>query len=113
VFHAALSLGLLAIVGPLDALAQTSSAWHMVQHMLFLVVISPLWVISQPLPQFAAGGGRLIAPLLRPLLRSLRYPLLIAYAHGFVILFWHMPEAYALALSHPWWHVAEHSLFLI
>ncbi|GAA3964962.1 cytochrome c oxidase assembly protein [Allohahella marinimesophila] len=112
-FHAAMLLSLLAVLGPLDTLAQDSTAWHMVQHMLFLVVIAPLWVLSRPLPQLAAAGGRLIARMAGPLLRCARHPMLIAYIHAFVIWFWHTPHFYRLALDDPWWHLTEHTLFLV
>ena len=112
-FHCAMLLNVLAVLGPLDTWAETSTAWHMVQHMLFLVVITPLWVLSRPLPQLVMGGGRVVIYLATPLLRCTRHPMLIAYLHAGVLWFWHLPYFYTLALENPWWHLTEHSLFLV
>lgn len=112
-FHLVFFLCVLTILGPLDDLAQTSSAAHMAQHMLMIVVIAPLWVLSQPLPQVSAGGGRSISLLWRPALRLTNYPMYAAYLHGAVIWLWHMPVFYMLAVDNPWWHGLEHAFFLL
>lgn len=112
-FQSAVVVCLLATLGPLDDLAETSTAVHMVQHMLFMVVIAPLWVLSKPLPQMVAGGGRWLLPVAAPLLRLARYPAWMACLHGLVIWFWHIPFFYLLALENPWWHIIEHAMFLV
>lgn len=112
-FHLAAILCGLAVLGPLDDWAKTSSAAHMTQHMLLMVVIAPLWVLSQPLAQIIAGSGRLWAWLWRPMLWLTRYPLTTAYIHGAIIWFWHMPYFYMLAVENVWWHALEHLFFLI
>lgn len=110
--HSAFVLCAVTILGPLDDLAKTSTAAHMVQHMLIIVVIAPLWVVSQPLPQLHAGGGRHLAVVWRPLMRLASRPLPAACVHGAVIWIWHMPTFYMLAVQNPWWHTIEHVLFL-
>lgn len=112
-FHAGTVLAFLAVVGPLDDWAETSTSAHMTQHMLFMGVIAPLWVISQPLARLVAGGGRWLIRCWTPLLRMTRHPLLMAYLHGLTIWFWHIPRFYQLALDNPWWHVVEHAMFLL
>lgn len=112
-FHLALLLCGFAVLGPLDDWAETSSAAHMTQHMLLMVVIAPLWVLSRPLAQVIAGSGHLWAWFWRPLLALTRQPLKAAYVHAAVIWFWHMPYFYILALENVWWHVIEHLLFLV
>lgn len=112
-FHTAALLCGLAVLGPLDDWAKTSSAAHMTQHMLLMVVIAPLWVLSRPLAQIIAGSGRLWAWLWRPMLRLTRYPLATAYIHGAVIWFWHMPYFYMVAVENVWWHAFEHICFLM
>ncbi|MAM87919.1 cytochrome c oxidase assembly protein [Allohahella sp. A8] len=112
-FHSAMVLSVLAVHGPLDGWAERSTSWHMVQHMLFMVVIAPLWVLARPLPQLVATGGRRLARTAEPLLKCARHPMLVAYAHAFIIWFWHTPYFYTLALENPWWHISEHGLFLI
>ncbi|MEX2334913.1 MAG: cytochrome c oxidase assembly protein, partial [Pseudohongiella sp.] len=112
-FHLTFLLCVLTILGPLDDLAQTSTAAHMAQHMLMIVVIAPLWVLSQPLPQVSAGGARSVSLLWQAALRLARYPMFAAYLHGAVIWIWHMPFFYMLAVDNPWWHGLEHAFFLL
>ena len=112
-FHLGTALALFAVVGPLDDWAETSTSAHMTQHMLFMGVVAPLWVISRPLARLVAGGGRWLVSCWRPLLRMTRHPVRMAYLHGLTSWFWHIPRFYQLALEDPWWHVLEHAMFLI
>lgn len=101
------------IFGPLDEWADTNTAAHMTQHMLMIVVIAPMWVLAQPLPQIATSTGHAILWFWRPFFRIVRYPLLAASLHGAVIWFWHAPKPYLLALHNSWWHIFEHMCFLL
>ncbi len=112
-FQAATVITALAIFGPLDEQAETSTAAHMVQHMLMMVVIAPLWVIARPLPQWHALAPGMAAAIFRPLIWCVRYPLLSAAIHGAFIWFWHLPRFYVLALENPWWHAIEHLCFIV
>jgi putative membrane protein len=112
-FHSGVLLAFLALLGPLDEWAKTSTAMHMIQHMVLMVVIPPLWVLSQPIPQLVAGGGKVAAMSTTLVLRMARHPLWAAYAHGVVIWFWHVPYFYMLAVENPWWHAVEHACFLV
>lgn len=111
-FHLGLILCAFAVLGPLDEWAETNEAAHMAQHMLFMTVIAPIWVIARPLPQLMAGTGRLFAPAWNAVLRLTRHPMICAYIHGFFIWFWHVPYYYVLALENPWWHIIEHACFI-
>lgn len=113
VFHGAMLLSLFAVAGPLDEWAETSTTAHMIQHMLFMVVIAPLWVLRRPLARLLAGGGRMLVTVWHPFRWLTRHPMLAAYLHGLTIWFWHMPRFYTLALANPWWHVVEHAMFLL
>lgn len=112
-FHFGLVLCALAVLGPLDEWAETNEAAHMTQHMLFMTIIAPIWVIARPLPQLLAGPGQAVAPLWNSMMRLTQYPMLCAYIHGFLIWFWHVPYFYVLALDNPWWHIIEHACFII
>ncbi len=101
------------IFGPLDEWAETSTAAHMTQHMSMMVIIAPLWVLSQPLPQLSVASGGLFVWLFLPLFRIVRYPMLAAAIHGVMIWLWHAPKPYVLALENPWWHVVEHACFIV
>src|SRR5690606_7500054 len=87
--HAAMLIAVFASFGPLDEWAETSSSWHMTQHMLFMLVIAPLWALARPFPQWRAVLGDLLRPIWQPLLRSARYPVALAMLHGSLIWIWH------------------------
>jgi len=112
-FHITALISVLTLLGPLDDWAKTSTAAHMVQHMLLIVVIAPLWVFCRPLPALAAVAGRKGAAVWNPLLRLTRHPMVCAYIHGVAIWFWHTPDFYMLAVDDPWWHAFEHACFLL
>lgn len=112
-FNVAAVIAVLALLGPLDDWAKTSTAMHMTQHMMLMVVIAPLWVLCRPLPQIIAGGGRPAATFWVPMLRLSSRPMWAAYLHGFMIWFWHLPYFYMLAVDNPWWHAIEHACFLV
>lgn len=112
-FHFACLLCALAVFGPLDLMAETSAAAHMMQHMLFIVVIAPLWVLGRPLPLWVAVGGKAVLVLWRPMFAVAQHPMLSAYLHAAVIWLWHTPVLYDLALMNPWWHAVEHLCFLL
>lgn len=111
-FHLTAMLALLVLVGPFDKWAATSAALHMVQHMLLMVVIAPLWVLARPLPQWRASVGGRARWLWIGALRAASMPLTMALIHGAMIWFWHAPRPYMLALDNPWWHALEHACFL-
>ncbi|RYJ63661.1 cytochrome c oxidase assembly protein [Pseudomonas songnenensis] len=111
-FHAAMLLMVFSVFGPIDDWAETSTAWHMTQHMLFIIVIAPLWALARPLPQWRGITGRFAQPLWTGILRAGRYPTVLALLHGAVIWIWHTPKLYVLALDNLWWHAFEHACFL-
>jgi putative membrane protein len=113
VFHLTAILCAVTLLGPLDDWAKTSTAAHMVQHMLLMVVIAPLWVLCRPLPQLNAGGGPPAARIWRPGLQLARYPMYAAFLHGAIVWFWHMPYFYMLAVENVWWHAFEHACFIV
>lgn len=47
----------LALFGSFDDWAESSSALHMVQHMLLMVIVAPLLLVARPLPQWQALLG--------------------------------------------------------
>ncbi|MCP1677195.1 cytochrome c oxidase assembly factor CtaG [Natronocella acetinitrilica] len=112
-FHATALVCALALFGPLDGWAKTSTAAHMVQHMLLMVVVAPLWVLSQPLQQLARGAGRFFATVWNALLPLVQRPMTVAYLHAAAIWFWHTPYFYRVAVENPWWHALEHACFLL
>lgn len=112
-FRAAMVTGALAAFGPFDAWAEESTAMHMVQHMLFMVVVAPLAALASPLPQWRAATWPGLRPLESAVLAAGRHPLIFALVHGAVIWIWHAPFPYRLALDNLWWHMAEHAAFVV
>lgn len=112
-FHATAVLTLVTVLGPLDDWAEESSAAHMTQHMMMMVVIAPLFALARPMPQYFAACGAWGRKLWQASFAAARNPMLCAGLHGAVIWFWHLPPLYMLALENPWVHVFEHACFLV
>jgi len=87
IFQSAVLVITFTLFGPLDEWADTNTAAHMTQHMIMIVIIAPMWVFAQPLPQLAASTGHVILWFWRPFFRIVRYPILAASLHGLVIWF--------------------------
>ena len=110
-FVGSLLCALIALVSPIDALADQLFLMHMVQHMLLLDVVPILAIL---------GFTKVI---LRPITRSvqeleqragaLASPAFAVVAYVGVIWTWHIPAAYDVALRHPVVHVLEHVTFLV
>jgi putative membrane protein len=109
-FAGALLCALIALVSPVDSLAEQLFAMHMVQHIL-LLDLAPILAIL--------GFTRV---LLRPLTRAvhrierragaLASPLFAVALYVAVIWAWHIPAAYDAALRNGAVHVLEHFSFL-
>ncbi|MBA4265172.1 MAG: hypothetical protein C0453_08835 [Comamonadaceae bacterium] len=111
--HSAMLIAGLSLFGPLDEWSESSAAWHMVQHMLLMVVVAPLLVLARPLPQWRAVLGARADVAWRGLHRLSRRPMTCALLHALAIWFWHLPGPYMAALASPLWHVIEHACFLL
>jgi len=118
-FAAGIAFGTLAVVSPLDALAEKTLSAHMVQHLL-IGDVAPLLIVlglRGPiafflLPPPVLGPLARVTPLRRLLELLLRPAVSVAVWAG-ALAAWHLPQAYDAALAHPALHVAEHaSLFL-
>jgi putative membrane protein len=111
-FHGAMLIAGLALFGPFDDWAESSSALHMVQHMLLIVVVAPLMVLARPLPQWRAALGPALDGFWRPVTALGRHPGGCALLHAAAIWFWHAPAPYMAAVVHTGLHVLEHVSFL-
>lgn len=110
-FHGGMLVAGLALFGPFDDWAGSSTAWHMVQHMLLIVVVAPALVLARPLAQWRAAWGPAADPAWRALLRLARRPMACALLHAAAIWIWHAPAPYMAAVQHNGWHVLEHASF--
>jgi putative membrane protein len=111
-FHGGMLVAGVALFGPFDDWADSSTAWHMVQHMLLIVVVAPLLVLARPLAQWRAAWGPRADPAWRAVLRLARQPMPCAMLHAAAIWIWHAPVPYMAAVQNTGWHVLEHASFL-
>jgi cytochrome c oxidase assembly factor CtaG len=110
-FMAAVATALIALISPVDALADQLFFAHMIQHMLLLdavpilAIVGLTKVILRPVTRSVHDLERRAGPLAHPAFAVLLY---VA-----VIWAWHVPAAYDLAVTHPVVHVLEHMTFVI
>lgn len=108
-------LGFAAFSPPLDRLADTSFAWHMVQHLVLVYPVALLLLLARPLDLYTRVAGKAaVAKLVgafRPL-HALAWP--PAALTIFIGVLWatHFSPLYELALERTWLHAAEHLLYL-
>lgn len=110
-----------AVIGPVEALAATSLAAHMTQHLLLTLVAAPLLALAAPGTAIFAGlprsvrsvvAGRLPPHPVRRLAASRWAPIIAVAAHLVVLWGWHVPVAYDAAVANPVIHGLEHATFL-
>jgi putative membrane protein len=119
-FGAGIAAGTLAVVSPLDAVAEdTLLAAHMAQHLL-IGDVAPLLLVA------GVRGALAFFLLPRPVLRALARAVALRRGVSFLLRptvslgvwavalgAWHVPQTYDAALAHPPLHILEHaSLFL-
>jgi len=116
---AALALALLG----LDEAAESRFSWHMIQHLLLVMVVAPLALLGNPLPLVLwslprAVRGRLAAATLRPA-TTVRRALVMLSAlpvagalYVITVWGWHLPALYDAAAEHELVHVVEHAMLL-
>ena len=120
-FAGALMAVLLALASPVDAFGGLLLQAHMIQHLLLIMVAPPLLLLGQPvlpllrgLPRFVfkdALGPFLSCRELRQFGRAIVHPIVSWFALASVIVVWHLPRFYELALHSRAWHQAEHACF--
>jgi putative membrane protein len=116
-FACGLAAAAASLLGSVDALADDSLAWHMVQHLALVSVAAPLLLLGAPL-RLALGAlpPRVAAALARalnaPAVRFLTHPA-FAWAQFAVVLYGtHFSPLYESALEHEPVHALEHALYL-
>ena len=123
-FYGGLAAVILAVDSPIDAYADTLFWTHMVQHVLLTMVAPPLLLIGRPWPRLsrplplgvrrplarAVLSGSALAPV-RAGLRWVGSPLPAFALFNGILLAWHLPVLYDVALRDGLVHDAEHALF--
>ncbi len=119
-FAAGLAAVLVALVSPVDHLAERRFSMHMGQHELLMLVAAPLVVLGRPLVPLlaalpAAWQAGAVAAVRRPAFARawalLTAPLVAVILHGVTRWVWHLPVLFDGALDHPRLHVVQHLSF--
>jgi putative membrane protein len=117
-WHFGIALQAVALLGPLDALAEDHLSSHMAQHLLladiavpFLLIgmRTPVLVFIPPRPVLVALAHR---RRLRAAFRFLRQPLVAIPVYLLVLYFWHLGFAFEAALRNPTVHALQHASFV-
>jgi len=100
----------IALLSPIDALAEQSFSFHMAQHMLLLDLV-PIFcilglnkILLRPATRRLQALERALGPLMHPWVAVVLY-IITMWA-------WHVPAAYDSALGNESVHVLEHVCFL-
>jgi putative membrane protein len=120
-FFAGLAALVVALMSPLEELAVQLFSFHMIQHLVLILIVAPLLVYGAPVLVITLALPRTTRKGLRALERSRSMVLLksvlfhsaIAGALFAVALWsWHLPSLYQSAVADDRWHVLEHSSFI-
>jgi putative membrane protein len=112
----------LALLSPLDAMADDLFSAHMVQHLLLISIAAPLLVLGSPIVALLWALPRPWRQLIRqwwgsrPMTRLavgvLSAPAAVWILHALALAFWHVPGPYDWAIAHEGVHALEHLSFL-
>jgi putative membrane protein len=111
----------LAVRSPLAEWDEQLLTAHMVQHLLLMIVAAPLILLGAPSITLLHGlPRRFVRDALGPLMRArlvhrlgdiCAHPVVCWLAASLVVIGWHVPAAFDLALRSHWWHEIEHACF--
>ena len=110
-FFAGLLVLFLSLNGPLHDLSDDYLfSAHMVQHLLLTLVVPPLLIVGTP--------GWMLRPALRnraaaSIARFVTKPAACFTIFNLVIIAWHLPPLYNLAMANHNVHIVEHLMFLV
>jgi cytochrome c oxidase assembly factor CtaG len=121
-FQAGLLTLFLTLASPLHPLAELLLQFHMIQHLLLMMVIPPLLLLGAPIlpllrglprPVLRHGLGPLFASSgLQRLAHFLTHPIVCLVAFTVSTVAWHVPVLYETALQSEFWHDVQHICFL-
>ncbi|HLZ08263.1 MAG TPA: cytochrome c oxidase assembly protein [Chloroflexota bacterium] len=108
-FGTGVGLLVLALVSPIDTLSNQMFSIHMIQHMLLVYIVPPLLLTGMP--------AWLVRPFLSPPLARRVWTFAVSFVPATIIfngilVLWHMPMLWGMALVDPRIHALEHLMFL-
>jgi len=116
-FYCGVALWVVALVSPLDNLADDLLSAHMAQHLLLAELGAPLILVGvrAPVIFFFLPRPALVAVArrkrLRRVTRTLTTPLGAIATYALVLYGWHFAPAFEAALHHPLVHALQHQSF--
>jgi putative membrane protein len=118
-FFGGVGLWVVALVSPVDNLAEDLLSLHMAQHLLLAELGAPLILVGLrapviffflPRPAMVALARR---RTLRRVMRKLTTPLGAIATYAIVLYAWHFAPAFEAALHHPLVHALQHQSFFV
>lgn len=118
-FFGGVGLWVVALVSPVDNLAEDLLSLHMAQHLLLAELGAPLILVGLrapviffflPRPAMVALARR---KTLRRVMRKLTTPLGAIATYAIVLYAWHFAPAFEAALHHPLVHALQHQSFFV
>ncbi len=117
----------LALLSPIDVLGGQLFYFHMIQHLLLIMIAPPLLLVANPMAfilwglpagwrrKFGRGLSRLLHKdgVFRSWLRSATTMGVVWMAWTVSLVGWHDPTAYNAALTYDWLHDVEHLSFFL
>jgi len=114
---------IVALISPLDALAEHLFSAHMAQHMLLMVIAPPLFVCSRPImtvlwafplvKRKALGAWWNSAARLKSIYDVITTPWGSWALASVTLWIWHIPNLYDWALANEYIHAMEHFCFFL
>jgi putative membrane protein len=106
-----------ALTSPLHEGGEHSFALHMIEHEIIMLVAALLLVAARPGPVFLWALPRPLrqgfgAAARWPLWRGLANPFAAAFIQSAVMVGWHAPVLFDLALESEAWHIVQHLCFI-
>jgi cytochrome c oxidase assembly factor CtaG len=109
------------LASPLHSLAELLLQFHMIQHLLLMMVVPLLLLLGAPILPLLRGLPRPVLQGFGPLFASamlqrlghfLTHPIVCLVAFTVSNVAWHLPVLYELALRSEFWHEVQHVFFL-
>ncbi|MFP5385564.1 MAG: cytochrome c oxidase assembly protein [Bacteriovoracia bacterium] len=114
---------LLALFSPVDFWSDELQTWHMIQHMIIMVIAAPLFILGRPmfvlLWSLPSSIRRKLGSLYGWLMgRGIGHyifwhPLILWLFFGFTLWIWHLPSLYEAALLNQRLHDFQHISFFV
>jgi putative membrane protein len=98
----------IALLSPIDVLSSFLFSFHMVQHILLIMVAPPLLLLGIPAPFLRWG---LVKTGVRTVLEWFTNPLIAFLLYNLNLFLWHVPALYQAALENELVHSLEHATF--